>query len=101
MVFDLGPALRKKEEFESARLVDFEFRRRARATRLLLQALHLDEQDAALIVSTLRDDAMPAHIAGLGQVPATEVAAEFQKCLLQAHRQLVAEQGDPTPFRLA
>ena len=31
MVWDFGKAMRKKEEFESARLIDFEFRQRARA----------------------------------------------------------------------
>ncbi|TFU05971.1 hypothetical protein EUV02_02820 [Polymorphobacter arshaanensis] len=101
MVFDLGRALRKKEEFESARLVDFEFRRRARATRLLLQAMGRDDAEAAAIVASLGEDAIPAHLAALMQTPVKDVAAEFQKCLVIAHRQLVAEQGDPAPFRLA
>lgn len=35
MVFDLGRAFRKKDEFESARLMDFEFRQRSRATKNL------------------------------------------------------------------
>ena len=39
MVFDLGKAMRKKEEFESARLMDFDFRQRVRATRLMARAL--------------------------------------------------------------
>jgi hypothetical protein len=43
MAWDLGKAMRKKEEFESARLLDFEFRQRARATRLLARAFGLDE----------------------------------------------------------
>lgn len=41
MVWDLGKAMRKKEEFESARLVDFEFRQRVRATRLIAQKLEI------------------------------------------------------------
>ena len=35
MVWDLGLAMRKKEEFESERLMNFEFWQRVRATRLL------------------------------------------------------------------
>ena len=44
MAWDLRRALLKKEEFESARLMNFEFRQRARATRLLARELGLGDE---------------------------------------------------------
>ena len=100
MVFDPGEAMHKKEECESARLMDVEFRQRARATRLLAQALGLEE--AALV----QEIARPAE-AGLidraastaGRMP-DDVAAEYARCSGIARQQLIEERGDPTPHRL-
>jgi hypothetical protein len=101
MVFDLGRAMRKKEEFESARLMDFEFRRRARATRQLAQHFGLDEVVAAELVSTLSEDAVPERIAVLTGTPVEGVRAEYARCVAAAHAKLVEERGDPAPHRMA
>lgn len=100
MVFDLGLAMRKKEEFETSRLMDFEFRRRARATRFLSQSLRLDPSVAADLVATLQENEVPAQLAELAGVDEAGVWAEYQKWLRVVHQQLVAERGDPTPHRL-
>ena len=100
MVFDLAKAMRKKEEWESARLLDFEFRRRARATRLTAQALGLDDTQAAQVVATKAEGDIPERLALLAGADAQEVAAAYHRNLATAHTQLVAERGDPTPHRL-
>lgn len=100
MVFDLGAAMRKKEEFESARLLDFEFRRTARATRLLATVFSLE---AAALVSEIakRDEhGVLKVVSERANVSLDDVIATYQACLADAHRQLVAERGDPTPYRL-
>jgi hypothetical protein len=101
MVFDLGAAMRKKAEFESARLMNFEFRRRARAVRLLAGELGVDEAEALSLVSALPEEQIAAALAARAHCPPKEVEARFAACLAQAHRALVAECGDPTPHRLA
>lgn len=101
MVFDLGRAMRKKEEFESARLMDFEFRRRARATRALAQRLGFDATIAAELVSALSEDEVLERLAALAGVSADEVRAEYARCVTAAHATLVEERGDPAPHRLA
>src|SRR5690349_16106879 len=59
MVFDLGKAMRKKEEFESARLADFEFRQRARTFRLMAEKIGHKADEARIVAMTARmnDDA--------------------------------------------
>ena len=100
MVFDLAKAMRKKEEWESARLLDFEFRRRARATRLTAQALGLDDTQAAQVVATTAEADIPDRLASLAGVALQEVAAAYHRNLAAAHAELVSERGDPTPHRL-
>lgn len=100
MVWDLGKAMRKKEEFESARLMDFEFRERARATRLLAASLGLDEDSLVREIATRDRDGLLELVSrqtGRGQ---DELSAEYQRCLATARKQLIAERGDPTPNRL-
>jgi hypothetical protein len=101
MVFDLGLAMRKKEELESARLIDFEFMVRARAARLLARSVGLSETAAAGLVATIPEEEMPERIAELAATPVDVVRAEYQRCLAEARDQLVAQRGDPTPHRLA
>lgn len=101
MVFDLGRAMRKKAEHETARLLDFEFRMRVRATRMLLSRLGLDETVAASLLATMAEDAALAHVTQLAGTEIDSVTASYRDCLTIAHRQLVAERGDPTPHRLA
>jgi hypothetical protein len=101
MVFDLGRAMRKKQEFESARLMDFAFRRHARASRLLARSLGVDPAIAASLVATVSEDALPHRLAELVGTSAEEADAAFRTFLSIAHAELVAERGDPTPHRLA
>jgi hypothetical protein len=100
MVFDLGKAMSKKEEWESARLLDFEFRRRARATRMTAEALGLDEGQAAHVVATTAEADIAGLLAELAGAEPQEVAAAYHRNIATAHAQLVAERGDPTPHRL-
>lgn len=100
MVWDLGAAMRKKEEFESARLMDFEFRQRARATKLLAAALGLDAE--ALAAETATHDAqgildLAAERSGRDM---DEIRATFDRCNAEARAQLISERGDPTPYKL-
>ncbi|MBB4152993.1 hypothetical protein GGQ80_000881 [Sphingomonas jinjuensis] len=101
MVFDLGAAMRKKAEFESARLMGFESRRRARAVRLLAGELGVDEAELLALVSALPEEQIPAAMAERAGASTDEVEPRFAVCLAQAHTALVAERGDPTPHRLA
>ncbi|MBA4762834.1 hypothetical protein [Sphingomonas sp.] len=95
MVFDLRGALLKKEEIESARLMDFEFRLRVRTLRLAAATIGADPDAMARLV-TLGDDAAVLRALD-GQIePAT-----FHACREEARRQLIVERGDPTPHRLA
>lgn len=100
MVFDLGRAMRKKEEFESARLIDFDFRRRVRAARLLAASLGLDEAIASDLVATRPEAEVLARMADLAGVPESEISIAYPQMVAQAHQQLVVERGDPTPYRL-
>lgn len=93
--------MRKKEEFESARLMDFEFRRRARATRALAENLGLDPAFAAECVATLDEAATLDCLAELAGVPSATVRAAYTRFVAAAHAQLTAERGDPSPHRLA
>jgi len=100
MVWDLRGALLKKEEFESARLANFEFRQRARAMRLLAPLIGADAE--ALVVEIAeRDDV--AILAGLAErlgIAAEELHRLHGDCWTQARAQLIGEIGDPTPHRL-
>jgi hypothetical protein len=94
MVFDLRGALLKKEEIESARLMDFEFRLRARTMRLLGARLGLE------LVGEVAKGDDDAIVAGLCE-RFPDVAADIAECRQEARKQLVAERGDPTPHKLA
>jgi hypothetical protein len=101
MTWDLTKALHLKAEFETARLLDFEFRQRARAVSLFAKRHGIDphsivgeiaEHDDAGMISLFCDRT------GLGQA---EAAAAYDAALKQARQQLVAERGDPAPHRMA
>lgn len=100
MVWDLGKAMRRKEEFESARLMDFEFRQRARATRLLARRHGLDEAELIREIAVLTEPELVAWVAARSGKAQAEIAASFQQCLALARRELIDERGDPTPYRL-
>lgn len=94
MVWDLRSALLRKQEVETARLADFEFRLRARTMRLLAGELAIDA-DVLVALIAEKDDA--AILAGLGE-GANEA---YDRVRIVAERQLIAERGDPSPHRLA
>jgi hypothetical protein len=93
MSFDLGNALRRKGEFETARLDAFEFRVSARTMRLLAERLGVEP--ATLVAAVARHD--DAHI--IADLPGA--AALYPECVAMARQQLISEFGDPTPHRLA
>ncbi len=100
MVFDLGKALLKKEEFESARLTDFEFRQRARTFRLLARQLALDEDEGARRIIAGDDQQIIGEFAQLSGRDVDEVRRIYGQCRGESRSQLIAELGDPTPHRL-
>lgn len=100
MVWDLGRAMRKKEEFESARLMDFEFRQRARAMRRLAQRLGRDERSLARATADQPDEAILRDLAGDTGRDEEEIIRLYHACLIDARAELIAERGDPTPYRL-
>lgn len=100
MVWDLRGALLKKEEFESARLANFEFRQRARAMRLLAVRIGCDPDSIAMRIAEKPDEGILADLAEeLARDPQTLVA-DYIECWVEARAQLVEEIGDPTPQRL-
>jgi hypothetical protein len=100
MAWDLGKAMQKKEEFESARLMDFEFRQRARATRLLARSLGFSEDDLVGEIALRSEDGVLDLVAAQTSQPQQAIATIYAKCLGEARHQLMAERGDPTPYRL-
>lgn len=94
MTFDLGNALNRKAEFESARLDDFNFRLRARTMRLLGEALGCDPAPLVAAIAVEDDSSI---VASLG--PGADVA--YRAAVAEARSQLIAELGDPSPHRLA
>ena len=100
MVWDLRGALLKKEEFESARLANFEFRQRARAMRLLAARIGQDADALALRIADKPDEGILADLAvELGRDPQALVVT-YLECWVEAREQLIKEIGDPTPHRL-
>jgi hypothetical protein len=100
MVWDLGKAMQKKEEFESGRLMDFEFRLRVRATRLLAQKLGVDE--AALVgeIALRGEEDLLDLVAKQAALSKNDVARIYEQCVGEARQKLISERGDPTPNRL-
>lgn len=100
MVWDLGKAMQKKEEFESARLLDFEFRLRVRATRLLARACGLDETVWVREVAARDTAGIIDRMASATGKDREDLLAEYQRGAAVARQQIIAERGDPTPHRL-
>lgn len=101
MAFDLRTALLKKAEVETARLVDFEFRLRARTMRLL--AARIGDDADALVGRIVRADdaAIVAELEQARGLPTGALAAEYRRSVSEARAQLIEEVGDPAPYRLA
>jgi hypothetical protein len=101
MAFDLRGALLKKEERESARLADFEFKLRARTFRLLGKRLGLDAHEIPRLVAQGSDAEVLAGLARRFPGQSASLEALYQRCRAEARAQLIDEQGDPSPHRLA
>jgi hypothetical protein len=101
MTWDLAKALHKKAEFETARLQAFGFQQRARAIGLMAQAHGLDDKTLAAELAVTTDQQLIEQLCRLTGLEQAQVTAAFNAALAEAWRQLVAEQGDPTPHRLA
>jgi len=97
MVFDLGKALLRKEEYESARLTEFEFAEMVRALKALAKELGAP---VAPMVSILAEQGLQRTLAHLAQQAGRDVAADYLRCRAEARAKLIEERGDPTPVRL-
>jgi hypothetical protein len=100
MVFDLRRALLSKEEKESSRLMDFEFRQRARSFRLIAEALGLPADDLVRQIALSGDEAILDRLVADQGIARSELGEIYARCRAEARRQLVQERGDPTPHRL-
>ncbi|MBT2133922.1 hypothetical protein KK137_06205 [Croceibacterium sp. LX-88] len=100
MVWDLRRAMLKKEEFESARLMDFDFRQRIRATRLLARDLSLEESDLVRDTAALEEKGLIDLATALTGRDRQDISERYAQCFAKARQELVAEIGDPTPYRL-
>lgn len=100
MAFDLRRALLAKEEKDSARLMDFEFRQRARSFRLIAEALGLPGDDLVRQIALSGDEAILDRLVTERGIARTELGEIYTRCRAEAYRQLVEELGDPTPHRL-
>lgn len=99
MTFDLRAALLNKGEVDSARLDDFAFRLRARTMRALAATLGEDAGALVARVAAADDATILAELATRHDAEALYVA--FRAAEAEARRGLIADQGDPTPSRLA
>ena len=100
MVWDLRRALLKKEEFESARLMDFDFRQRARATRALARWLERDESELVQAIALYSEEELLTRLAQETGRDLQTLTHAYLTCCATARRDLIAERGDPTPHRL-
>lgn len=101
MTWDLSKAMHLKAEFETARLLDFEFRQRARAVSLLATSCGLDPLSIVGEIAVHDDAGMIELICDRAGLSHAEVTHGYQSALAQARQQLVAERGDPAPHRMA
>ena len=98
MVFDLRRALLAKEERESTRLMDFEFRLRARTWRLLAARIDRDPDKLARLIAEGDDNMLIERLRA--ELPDQNIASLFAASQQQARRQLMDEIGNPAPHRL-
>lgn len=100
MVFDLRRALLAKEEKDTSRLLDFEFRQRARTFRLLAAILDIDPATLVREIALHDDPAILDALANDLPMSREELGHHYARCRIDAYAQLVGERGDPTPHRL-
>jgi hypothetical protein len=92
--------MRKKEEFESERLMNFEFWQRVRATRLFARQVGLNEETLVGEIAMRGSDDLLDLVAQNASRSRDDIATIYEQCLSEARQQLIAERGDPTPNRL-
>ena len=99
MVLDLGKALLRKEEYESARLTEFEFTEMVRALKALAAEREVPTEP---LLGTLIDRGLDAAVASLvdGEAGLQRAWADYLRLRAIAREQLIAERGDPSPIRL-
>ena len=100
MVWDLRAALLAKEEFETARLIDFEFRERARTFRLMGEELGIPASILTEMVALHNDEAILERLQAEHGLAQEQLGILYTRCRAEARRQLIGERGDPTPHRL-
>ena len=100
MVFDLARAFAKKGEFETARLLDFEFRQRARAWRIVAGKIGADPDDLLRLIARMDDEAMLKALARKRPGSANDLPALYREASATARSELIGEMGDPSPHRL-
>jgi hypothetical protein len=99
MAFDLRRALLRKEEHESARLMEFEFLQRARTFRLLAEPLEVDADAVVKRIAHSDDDGVLGWLADETKCDPIELRELANRCAAQARKELIREIGDPTPNR--
>ncbi len=100
MPWDLPSSLLKKEERESARLADFEFKLRARTFRLLAGALDIAPNAVVPLIASGDDATVLDELAARFPENAPLLHDLHGRLRAEARVQLIAEEGDPSPFRL-
>ena len=101
MAFDLRGAMLKKQEVESARLAEFDYRWRARTMRLLASRLDAELSGDEMAAATARQDDEAILEELVARYPEAGVQKLYDQCRAQARIALIEELGDPTPHRLA
>lgn len=79
--------------------MDFEFRQRARAIKLLARVYNLEEEVIVREVAIMTESGIIDLVAVHAELSRDEVLSEYSRCLLLARDQLIVESGDPTPNR--
>ena len=103
MAWDLKSALLKKQEVESARLADFEFRWRARTMAILAPLVDTNFAPFDLVrqIAVQPDDAIIEDLGRRFPEKTAELPALYEQSRALARKQLIGELGDPSPYRLA
>ena len=101
MVWDLRGTLLKKEERESARLADFDFKLRARTFRLIAESLRARSDEIVPLIVAGDDAEVLRDLASRFPDRGATLGSLYERCRSEARAQLIGEEGDPSPHRLA
>ena len=91
----------KKEERDSARLMEFEFRHRARTFQLLAKAVGVERNETAGQIMRMNDSGVLTWLAQATGCDDSALQGAFAQCAVEARRQLIEEVGNPAAHRLA